>query len=93
MWQCCLPGFFFFDLGIMAQAVFASTCAVLILCLVLYISSTTKTSLLVRSFPSFLQSASQSLGHFLPRMTPIFLPTALGTWVCCPPGVDLAGLA
>ena len=68
--------------------------SVLIVCLVLskFLPQLKRISF-VRSFPSFLQSASQSLGHFFPH-NPNFPSHCTGyPGRCCPPGVDLAGLA
>lgn len=68
--------------------------SVLILCLVFFtFLPQLKQVSLVRSFPSSLQSASQSLGHFFPH-DPNFPSHCTGyLGRCCPPGVDLAGLA
>lgn len=68
--------------------------SVLIVCLVFskFLSQLKQVSF-VRSLPSSLQSASQSLGHFFPH-NPNFPSHCTGyLGRCCPPGVDLAGLA
>lgn len=91
-WQCHLPVFLSWDHG--SSCLCQHLTSVLIVCLVFFkFLPQLKQVFLVRSFPSSLQSASQFLGHFFPRNPnfPSHYTGYLGR--CCPPDVDLAGLA
>ena len=92
MWQCHLPVFLSWDHG--SSCLCQHMTSVLIVCLVFFkFLPRLKQVSLVRSFPSSLQSTSQSLGHFFPRNPnfPSHYTGYLGR--CCPPDVELAGLA